>query len=251
MDLHRYMPKEFLRVVEIIRRIPNCATEPFLCKCDDGQLYVVKGLPCVPRKQLVAEWIAAHLAKMLGLSIPDFCLVYVDSSLTQFVPEWRNALNEGHAFATKFISGVAPITFLQAHHNVGVQVQKLIYLFDRWVMNSDRSLSPAGGNVNIIYDYQNNSHYLIDHNLAFDHDDDEAFEYHVYASRHRSWIFDIVDRPYSEDQLQQALGSLSDSISELPEEWKLDDDEANQQYIDHIESTLNRYCEEDFWRSIK
>lgn len=30
-------------VIEIIRRIKEGSTQPFLCKCDDGQMYVLKG----------------------------------------------------------------------------------------------------------------------------------------------------------------------------------------------------------------
>ncbi|EOC0028930.1 HipA family kinase, partial [Cronobacter sakazakii] len=52
------MPTQPLHVIEIIRRIPDCSTEPFLCRCDDGELYVVKGMPSVPRVQLIAEWIS-------------------------------------------------------------------------------------------------------------------------------------------------------------------------------------------------
>ncbi|MFH7127731.1 HipA family kinase [Klebsiella pneumoniae] len=29
-------------VIEIIRRIKEGSTQPFLCKCDDGQMYVLK-----------------------------------------------------------------------------------------------------------------------------------------------------------------------------------------------------------------
>ncbi|EOV9569477.1 HipA family kinase [Cronobacter turicensis] len=63
------MPTQPLHVIEIIRRIPDCSTEPFLCRCDDGELYVVKGMPSVPRVQLIAEWISAHIAKSLGLPL--------------------------------------------------------------------------------------------------------------------------------------------------------------------------------------
>lgn len=246
------MSIEPLRVIEIIRRIPDCATEPFLCKCDDGELYVVKGMPSVPRVQLIAEWISAHIGKELGLSLPDFGMAYVDSALTQYVPEWRNALNEGLAFATKFIPGVAPITFSQAHHNVDVQAQKIIYLFDRWINNSDRSLSPNGGNVNIIFDYRNNRYYLIDHNLAFDQNDDEAaFDYHVYAPRHRKWVFDIVDRPHCEDEIIRTKGTLPVCIGQIPEDWLPESEEAREQCFNQISELLNRNETEVFWSNIK
>ncbi|CFV22125.1 HipA family kinase [Yersinia pseudotuberculosis] len=246
------MHNEILQVVEIVRRIPDCATQPFLCKCNDDNLYVVKGMPCVPKKQLMAEWISACLADSLGLSIPEFKIVYIDRSLTEFVPEWRRELYEGYAFATKYISGVAPITFTQAHSNVDVPAQKKIYLFDRWINNSDRTLSPIGGNVNIIFDYQNNRHYLIDHNLAFDHDELESdFEYHVYSAKHRSWVYDLVDKQEREDEISHARTMLSSAIEYIPEEWELDDTDENTAFLSFVENTLDRALSEEFWSNIK
>ncbi|MBH0124911.1 HipA family kinase [Enterobacter sp. ESY66] len=246
------MPIEPLRVTEIVRRITDCATEPFLCKCDDGELYVVKGMPSVPRVQLIAEWVSAHIGSELGLSLPDFGMAYVDKALTQYVPEWRNALNEGFAFATKFIPGVAPITFTQAHTSINEQEQKKIYLFDRWINNSDRTLSPQGGNVNIIFDYRNDSYYLIDHNLAFDqNDDDTSFDYHVYAPRHRKWWFDIVDRPQSEDELTRTKAVYPLCIGHIPDEWLPETEQEREQCFTRIEELLNRNETEEFWSTIR
>lgn len=246
------MPIEPLRVTEIVRRITDCATEPFLCKCDDGELYVVKGMPSVPRVQLIAEWVSAHIGSELGLSLPDFGMAYVDKALTQYVPEWRNALNEGFAFATKFIPGVAPITFTQAHTSINEQEQKKIYLFDRWINNSDRTLSPQAGNVNIIFDYRNDSYYLIDHNLAFDqNDDDTSFDYHVYAPRHRKWWFDIVDRPQSEDELTRTKAVYPLCIGHIPDEWLPETEQEREQCFTRIEELLNRNETEEFWSTIR
>lgn len=250
--LNYSMPNEILQVLEIIKRIPDCATEPFLCRCDDGELYVVKGMPCVPKKQLIAEWVSASLAREMDLSLPDFRIVYVDKSLTEYVPEWKNELREGYAFATKFIAGVSPITFTQAHKSVDEKQQKRIYLFDKWINNSDRTLSQQGGNVNIIFDYRNNRHYLIDHNLAFDHDVTASeFDYHVYSSRHRSWIFDFVDRMEGEDDTKRAKEILTAVFDSIPDEWELDDTSENEEFLDFVGATLDRINTDDFWSNIK
>ncbi|AUX73163.1 HipA family kinase [Erwinia pyrifoliae] len=245
------MQSDILHVVEIIRRIPDCATQPFLCRCDNGELYVVKGMQCVPKKQLIAEWISAFLAKEMDLSIPEFGVVYVDQALTEFKPEWRTALQEGYAFATRYVTGAAPITFTQAHSNVDVQDQKKIYLLDKWINNSDRSLSPLGGNVNIIFDYQNNRYYLIDHNLAFDHDELEGeFDYHVYGNRHRSWKFDLVDRQLCEDQIKRVTALLPAVVSCIPQDWELEEIVQHTEFLEFIEETLNRAENEGFWSKI-
>ncbi|CNG80298.1 HipA family kinase [Yersinia frederiksenii] len=245
------MDNRILKVKEFVRRIPEGSTRPFLCKCEDGELYVVKGMPNLPRKELMAEWIAGCLAKALGLSIPDFKIVEVDQSLVEFVPDLKGELSPGYAFATKFISGAGAITLQQAHSSVETPHQKRIYLFDRWIKNSDRTLSARGGNINIIFDYFNSRHYLIDHNLAFDHDEAEAdVKMHVYSPQHRSWIFDIVDRQECEDEIELARKILAECIAEIPEEWKLEEPDENDLFISYIEDILARTSNEVFWSQI-
>ncbi|WP_338157723.1 HipA family kinase [Pantoea ananatis] len=58
-------------VLEFIRRINEGSTKPYLCRCDDGNLYVVKSMPMMPPKHLLAEFISACLANHLGLPLPD------------------------------------------------------------------------------------------------------------------------------------------------------------------------------------
>lgn len=245
------MQNQKLQVIEIIRRIEDWTTRPFLCRCDDDELYVVKGMPCVPKKQLIAEWISAHLAKQIGISLPEFRIVYVDQILVEYIPDWKKDLHEGYAFATKYIPNVAPITFNQAHNNVEILDQKNIYLFDKWIKNADRTLSPHGGNPNIIYELANNQHYLIDHNLAFDHDDvDEMFEQHVYSPLHRDWIFDFVDKETAERTTIQAKSILKQVITTIPDEWSLDDEDMHNRLITFINNTVNRVESEEFWREL-
>lgn len=240
-----------MKVKEFIRRIPEGSTRPFLCKCEDDQLYVIKGMPSLPPKQLMAEWIAGCLAKAMGLSIPDFEIVEIEPALVEFVPELKGELCPGYAFATKFIPGAGSITFSQAHSNVEIPSQKRIYLFDRWIKNADRTLSRLGGNVNIIFDFYNNRHYLIDHNLAFAHDETEDdYDMHVYSTNHRNWLFDIVDKQECEDELAAAKSALQGSLDQMPEEWCLEQPEDNDEFIAFIEDTLERANSVDFWSKI-
>jgi hypothetical protein len=57
-----------------------------------------------------------------------------------------------------------------------------LLVFDWWVENADRSLSPHGGNPNLLWRASENKLLVIDHNLAFDADFDEAsfFTTHVF-----------------------------------------------------------------------
>lgn len=241
------MPENNIFVDEIVRRIEDCATRPFLCRCDDGNLYVVKGWPRVPNNQLIAEWVAANLAKKLNLSIPDFSLVYVSAELTEYVPDWRNDLGEGYAFGMQYVEGVSPLTYQQAHNNVGIQSQKDIYLFDRWIVNADRTLTQMGGNVNIIFDYLKNTHYLIDHNLAFDHHPGDVFDYHVYSPDNRTWRYDIVDKLEGQDKVSDFQATFEAAVSAIPEDWTTD---ATTEFVELMRNLLLRGRDAQFWSDL-
>lgn len=58
MELQKNNDGTIPHVIEIIRRINEGSTQPFLCKCDDGKLYVLKSKPSMPPKNLVAEFVA-------------------------------------------------------------------------------------------------------------------------------------------------------------------------------------------------
>ena len=69
-----------LQVTEIIRRLEQGMTRPFLVRAEDEVLYVAKGRETTQRG-LIAEWICAHLAQQLGLPIPTFRLLQVPPEL--------------------------------------------------------------------------------------------------------------------------------------------------------------------------
>lgn len=69
-----------LQVIEIVRRLDQGMTRPFLVRAEDDALYVAKGRETTQRG-LIAEWICAHLAQYLGLSIPLFSLLQVPQEL--------------------------------------------------------------------------------------------------------------------------------------------------------------------------
>ncbi|MGA0506626.1 HipA family kinase, partial [Escherichia coli] len=75
----------------------------------------------------------------------------------------------GCVFVSLFIDGAIVLTFTQSRKEtiIPVQQQKLIYVFDKWILNAERTLTDKGGNVNILYDMSNDNYYLIDHNLSF------------------------------------------------------------------------------------
>ena len=58
-----------LEVIEIIRKIEQGRTEPYLCGANDGNAYVVKGKTTTGKGRIV-EYICAHIGKAFELPIP-------------------------------------------------------------------------------------------------------------------------------------------------------------------------------------
>ncbi|OTA16048.1 hypothetical protein Xbed_03520 [Xenorhabdus beddingii] len=212
---------EELYVVELVRKMEEGSTQPFLCRCNDDQLYVVKSTASMPRVELIHEFMASILAQSIKLPIPDFKIVYISDDFVEYLPPtYKGGINPGYAYASKFIEDSATINFGLAHDAIDEQEQKLIYFFDRLINNSDRNLSKQGGNVNIIYNYKKQRYYLIDHNLAFDPKCTLLqFEYHVFSPCHRNWIFDMLDREEVVDTVSILKDKITESIPSLPDEW--------------------------------
>lgn len=242
------MSKNVPIVIEIVRRMKEGSTEPFLCRCDDGKLYVVKSKPRMPPRELVVEFVAANLASGVGLSIPDFCIVDIPAELIEYSPELYGEISDGYAFASRFIESAAELSFRQAHNQniVPLRDQKMIYLFDRWILNADRTLTEKGGNVNMLYDVANDKYYLIDHNLSFDHSEPaDDFRLHVYSPLNRVWLFDMVDKEACEQVLRDAMANYSSFTQAIPDDWI-----GDVKLIAFMQSTLERAATEEFWSTI-
>ncbi|EMO5719499.1 TPA: hypothetical protein I3599_000674 [Enterobacter cloacae] len=239
---------EIPNVVEVIRRINEGSTKPFLCKCDDGRLYVLKSKPSMPPKNLLAEFISACLANDVGLPLPDFKIVYVPEELVEYSPELQRDICSGHAFASLYIDGAVALTFTQSRNNaiIPLEQQKLIYVFDRWILNADRTLTSQGGNVNILYDVGNDKYYLIDHNLSFDENaGPDDFTVHVYGPGNRAWELDLVDRIEYRQKVADSLAKLPAIFDDIPEEWIVDDE-----FLPFVSNTLDKGDRDEFWGAI-
>ncbi|MGJ0579308.1 HipA family kinase [Xenorhabdus bovienii] len=240
-----------LHVIELVRKMDEGSTQPFLCRCNDDQLYVVKSTASMPRIELIHEITASILAQSIDLPIPDFKIVYVSDDFVEYLPTlYKGGISSGYAYASKFIEDSATINFGLAHEAIDIQKQKLIYLFDRLVNNSDRNLSKQGGNVNIIYNYKKQRYYLIDHNLAFDSECTlSQFDYHVFSPRHRDWVFDMLDCENVVDIVSTLKKKLTESISSLPSDWanELPDKDAA---LNNITSLIDRGFNQEFRSTI-
>ena len=235
-------------VVEIIRRINEGSTQPYLCRCDDGNLYILKSRPSMPPRNLLAEFISGCLANDIGLPLPEFKVVFVPEELVEYTPDLQREICTGHAFASQYIDGAVALTFTQSRNEAIVPItqQKLIYAFDKLVLNADRTLTDKGGNVNILYDVGSDKYYLIDHNLSFDQNvQPEDFAVHVYGPGNRKWEYDLIDRLEYRQKVVDCTNKLPEILEYIPEDWVVDD-----QFLPFVADTLAKGDRDDFWSDI-
>ncbi len=208
-----------LTVIEIIRRLEQGVTRPFLVRTEDGQLYVAKGREAT-RRGLMAEWLCAHLARELGLNIPDFTLLDVPPELAEaFGPE-GGALGSGIVFGSLREADVQEFAVTQLKH-IAVEDRCKLLVFDWWVENADRSLTPHGGNPNLLWRAAQSRLIAIDHNLAFDAKFDEPgfFETHVFRDDAEGVFGDLVCQAETSVSLSAALGCFDATVASLPPAW--------------------------------
>lgn len=81
-------------------------TRPFHCRCDDGNLYFVKGR-AASQRSLICEWLGGNLAKAFGLPIPEFTIAQAAPELLELHPEGRD-LGSMPLFASRKDDSMAP-----------------------------------------------------------------------------------------------------------------------------------------------
>ena len=167
-----------LEVVEIIGRSEQGFTKPYICRCDDGEVYFVKGRSAT-RRGLINEWLCANLAQAFSLPIAPFALAEVPQELIEAdLTGWLKDLGGGAVFASRKVMG-QELAVSQVS-GIPLNLRRDVLVFDWWVRNSDRSLTAQGGNVNLLWqpgqlarDDENDKVAeggvaVIDHNLALD-----------------------------------------------------------------------------------
>lgn len=194
-------------------------TRPFLVRAEDDALYVAKGRETTQRG-LIAEWICAHLAQQLGLPIPAYSLLQVSPALVSALGSEAGALGHGAVFGSLQQSGVQEFAITQLKR-VDAAQRRMLLAFDWWVENADRSLSPHGGNPNLLWNAAESKLLVIDHNLAFDTDFDDTsfFATHVFRQEADTLFGDLVCRAQTSVRLDAALSCFDTAVQGLPPEW--------------------------------
>ncbi|WP_375320654.1 HipA family kinase [Aliivibrio logei] len=249
VNLVRLKKKNNMVYIEkIIRKMKQGQTGPYLCVGDDRLQYIVKG-PNTTYKGLIHEWVCGKLGKLLGITIPDFDIAYVDGSLVEFS---SYELTEGDWFASKYEENIQDVPF-QRLRELDSEKLKLLFVFDYWIKNADRNLTASGGNPNLFICSDLFSFIVLDHNLAFDEEHDLLFNdlkgLHVGATAWFAEQMSLFDREYYEKCLEVAFNELDSILESVPQEWV--DNCGDDSILDDIRVILSRFKEAEFWEGIK
>ncbi|MEO7677745.1 MAG: HipA family kinase [Verrucomicrobiota bacterium] len=235
-----------IRVVEIIGRSTQGITRPFLCRGDDGLQYFVKGHGA-GRRALISEWIAGHLGQRLGLPIPPFAQMVIPPELIRFnARDDIHDLGAGVGFGSQLVSNVDELTYLYIEQ-IDSKLRARILLFDWWVCNGDRTLSPDGGNPNLLWSHSDQKLHVIDHNLAFEDSDLSGFwDEHIFQASASDWTDGF--RVELGNVMKAALADMPEWWREMPEQWTEIDSGIK---LSAVQKLLSRFDgnARTFWRT--
>ncbi len=239
-----------IQIIEILGRSIQGVTRPFQCRCEDGDLYFVKGHGA-GRQSLIAEYVCGRLARRFGLPVADFEIVEVPQELIV----WGNStdlhdLGAGLAFGSKILHHAQEFT-LSNLQSVPAELRKDVVLFDWWVHNADRTLSERGGNPNLLWDQEARGLAVIDHNQAFD----DSFnptnfaELHVFHADLSVIFDDWVERQAYADRLAATIAEFDLACDDVPAEWWWVDNGVPASFDrDSAREILGRFNDDNFWR---
>ncbi|ELV8621697.1 hypothetical protein QNF08_001705 [Vibrio vulnificus] len=235
-----------IAINSISKEMTQGQTGPYLCADEDDNEYIVKG-PRTTYRGLVHELVCATLGKSMGLPIPDFDIAYVDRTLLRYS---EYSLSEGDWFASKFEPNIQDLVY-SAVDKLDQELLKLLFIFDYWIKNNDRTLTEKGGNPNVFIKPDGVSIIVLDHNLAFcptfDAEWDEKKMLHVGAGAWYQEQLSLYDRQTFSELMKKAIRSLDDL--EFPDEWR--EYCSIDSIMEDIRLTLARYETEEFWEGIK
>lgn len=244
------MAREPLHITEILERSEQGLTKPFLCRCEDGNLYYVKGRGA-GRRSLLCEWFAGHLGQAFDLPIPPFAVMQAPQSLVLLHPEGSDFGSEP-VFGSRKVDHTQDLTISHIK-DVPAHLRSDVLVFDWWIHNSDRTLTTRSGNPNLLWGADDKGLVVIDHNTAFDPEFSprEFSETHVFADEIPSIFHDLVEPARYSERLQQALAAWAKACQNVPDEWWFADQERTvpANFDPEVElALLNRCTEQAFWK---
>lgn len=238
------------QITEILGRSEQGLTKPFLCRCENGDLYYVKGHGA-GRRSLLCEWLAGHLARAFGLPVPPFAVLQAPKALVDLYPE-GNDLGPGPVFGSRKVDHTQDLTQSRVM-DVPVQLRRDVLVFDWWIHNADRTLTTLSGNPNLLWDTDLSALAVIDHNVAFDPKfSPQAFsETHVFAGEIPPVFHDLVEPGRYAERLRTALAAWLEACQTVPDAWWFADTERTvpADFDPKAELALLNRCEhQEFWK---
>lgn len=153
---------------DIKRVILTTNAQPTICLADDGNLYYTKFLEGRGKnKELINEYVAYKLAKILKLPIPEAVFIELDdnSNINLNLDDKLVQVASKLAFGSKELKNVLSImdrnTFSMCQNK---DCLLSIIVFDIILCNTDRDFNKA----NMLYKYIDKLVYIIDHGRIFD-----------------------------------------------------------------------------------
>lgn len=203
---------------------------------------------------LVAELLAAQLAKFLDIPVPEPAIIRVDPAITEVISDQeladkiRNSagLNYGNQFIT---GGFETWPIGKALPMALKQLSVEIFAFDALVQNPDR----RNDKPNVLW--RGDDLYIIDHEMSF------SFVYDILPLSNswqvsglpflRKHLFyqGLKGREVSLDRFAGALETLSEEvldemISNVPEDWRNDNISKMAAHLKEISSHTNEFIDE-------
>ncbi|MFD2111304.1 HipA family kinase [Thiorhodococcus fuscus] len=239
-----------LQIVEVLRRSAQGVTRPFICRCEDGEVYFVKGVGAGRRSQ-ICEWIAGKLGVALGLPVAPFRILDVPAELIEADGGLMLAdLGAGPVFGSQWQEAME--LAVSAVREIPDEIQQDVLAFDWWVHNGDRLLTERGGNPNLFWRPASRELVVIDHNQAFDSDfePDNFLDCHVFAAQRLHLFDDMLKRHDYNLRFASALADWPEICAAIPEAWLFADPEMTVPVdfdLDAAHQLLKKHDHDDFW----
>jgi hypothetical protein len=204
-------------ITRVIDRSTQGTTRPYLCECDDGNTYFVKGI-ADGYSGHIAEWIAGTLGRQFGLPIPEFCQVEVDEELVASDLSGQLAdLGAGIRFGSRLVEHAVEF-HPRMSGLVPPELRAKILLWDHWIANGDRWAEGRKRNANLLWTNHDRGIYVFDHNLAFDRDGANCRSRHIFKEDVFNWTLDF--RMDMLERMNLTLQGLDLAWDAMPTEWQ-------------------------------